>query len=74
MPDGAALESDRLLKQSSSGYLRYLTFRKEEQMERRVFMKGVLAVASASPFVGKAMGANDRIRVGQIGLGGRGKY
>jgi len=43
-------------------------------MERRDFMRGVLAVASAGPFAGKALGANDRIRVGQIGLGGRGKY
>ena len=44
-------------------------------MERRDFIKvGALAVAAAGPFLGKVKGANDRIRVGQIGLGGRGKY
>ena len=44
-------------------------------MERRDFIKAsALAVAAAGPFLGKAKGANDRIRVGQIGLGGRGKY
>ena len=43
-------------------------------MERRDFMKGVLAAASGGLFAGKVLGANDRIRIGQIGLGGRGKY
>ena len=43
-------------------------------MERRDFMRGVLAVPSAGPFAGKALGASDRIRVGQVGLGDGSKY
>ncbi|MGC4051483.1 MAG: Gfo/Idh/MocA family oxidoreductase [Paludibaculum sp.] len=39
-------------------------------MERRDFVKA----ASAGPFLGRVLGANDRITVGQIGLGSRGYY
>ena len=39
-------------------------------MDRRDFVK----TAGLAPFVGEVRGANDRIVVGQIGLGGRGKY
>lgn len=39
-------------------------------MERRHFVKA----ASAGPFLGRVLGANDRITVGQIGLGARGYY
>ncbi|MGJ5814170.1 Gfo/Idh/MocA family oxidoreductase [Paludibaculum fermentans] len=39
-------------------------------MERRDFVKA----ASAGPFLGNVLGANDRITIGQIGLGSRGYY
>ncbi|QOY85814.1 Gfo/Idh/MocA family protein [Paludibaculum fermentans] len=39
-------------------------------MERRDFVKA----ASAGPFLGSVLGANDRITIGQIGLGSRGYY
>ena len=39
-------------------------------MQRREFVQA----AAAAPFAGDVRGANDRIVVGQIGLGGRGKY
>ena len=39
-------------------------------MERREFVKAT----ALAPFAGDVRGANDRITVGQIGLGGRGKY
>ena len=40
-------------------------------MQRRDFVK---TLAATAPFIGNVRGANDRISVGQIGLGGRGKY
>ena len=40
-------------------------------MHRRDFVK---TLAATAPFIGNVRGANDRISVGQIGLGGRGKY
>ena len=39
-------------------------------MDRRQFM----ASAASGPFLGNVLGANDRIRLGQIGLGARGYY
>src|ERR1051325_6817418 len=43
-------------------------------MDRRQFIQGSLTAASTGPFVGRVLGANDRIVIGQIGLGGRGYY
>jgi predicted dehydrogenase len=43
-------------------------------MDRRKFIQGTLTAASTGPFLGNVLGANDRIVVGQIGLGGRGYY
>jgi predicted dehydrogenase len=40
-------------------------------MERRNFLK---TAAVSAPFLGRAAGANDEIRIGQIGLGTRGAY
>lgn len=42
-------------------------------MERRNFVKAA-AIASAGPFPARVLGANDRVTVGQIGLGSRGYY
>jgi predicted dehydrogenase len=39
-------------------------------MQRRDFVRA----AAAGPFLGRALGANDRVTVGQIGLGARGYY
>jgi predicted dehydrogenase len=44
-------------------------------MKRRDFIKSSAAlVASSGPVLGSGQGANDRIRVGLIGVGGRGLY
>jgi predicted dehydrogenase len=45
-------------------------------LQRREFMKTAAGAATlvAAPFVGDVRGANDRIVIGQIGLGPRGKY
>jgi predicted dehydrogenase len=44
-------------------------------MKRRDFIKSSAAlIASARPALGKELGVNDRIRVGLVGLGGRGLY
>ena len=40
-------------------------------MERRDFLKTAAAVG---PIVGNVLGANDRVTIGQIGLGARGQY
>ncbi len=40
-------------------------------MERRDFLR---TTAAAAPFIGRALGAKDQIRIGQIGLGTRGAY
>lgn len=40
-------------------------------MDRRKFIQ---AAAATGPFLGRVLGANDHITVGQIGLGGRGYY
>ena len=40
---------------------------------RRTFLKTSAAVSSAASY-GRILGANDRIRLGSIGTGGRGKY
>ncbi len=42
-------------------------------MNRRTFFRTSTAVGAA-PFVGSVQGANDRLVVGQIGCGGRGRY
>lgn len=42
-------------------------------MQRRQWIHGAGA-AAAGPFIGRAAGANKRIRIGQIGLGARGHY
>jgi predicted dehydrogenase len=43
-------------------------------MDRRKFLQRTLSAASTGPFLGRVLGANDRIVVGQIGLGSRGYY
>lgn len=44
-------------------------------MKRRDFIKSSAAlIASSGPVLGSGQGANDRIRVGLIGVGGRGLY
>jgi predicted dehydrogenase len=44
-------------------------------MDRRDFMsKGVKTAAASGPFVGRVLGANDRVGVGVIGLGTRGDF
>ncbi len=43
-------------------------------MKRRGFLNAGAAAAAAGPFLGNVLGANDRIVVGQIGCGGRGRY
>lgn len=43
-------------------------------MKRRSLLKGAAVVAASGPFLGHVLGANDRIRVAQIGCGGRGLY
>ena len=43
-------------------------------MRRRDWIKGGGALAASGPFLGKVRGANDRLVVGQIGCGGRGRY
>jgi predicted dehydrogenase len=43
-------------------------------MERRDFVKAAATAASSGPFLGRVLGANDRILAGQIGAGGRGTY
>ena len=44
-------------------------------MERRDFLKtGLTAAAATGPFVVRALGASDEVRIGQIGLGTRGAY
>jgi predicted dehydrogenase len=43
-------------------------------MDRRTFVQTTLTAASAGPFIGKVWGANERITIAQIGLGGRGYY
>ncbi len=43
-------------------------------MERREFLKATVASAASGPFVGRVLGANERIAIGQIGLGARGYY
>jgi len=43
-------------------------------MQRRDFVQTAVTGAAAGPFLSRALGANDRIVVGQIGLGARGYY
>jgi len=44
-------------------------------MNRRNFFKaGTLSAAASGPFLGRILGANERITIGQIGLGARGYY
>ena len=43
-------------------------------MKRRSFVRTTAAAAASGPFLGRVLGANDRIVVGQIGCGGRGRY
>jgi predicted dehydrogenase len=44
-------------------------------MQRREFLKnGLTAAAATGPFLSRALGASDEVRIGQIGLGTRGAY
>jgi len=43
-------------------------------VSRRDFVKGTAAAVSSAPAVVSALGANDRLQVAFIGLGGRGRY
>jgi len=45
-------------------------------MNRRNFLKaaGTFSAAASGPFLGRILGANERITIGQIGLGARGYY
>jgi predicted dehydrogenase len=44
-------------------------------MDRRDFVRtAAVTAASSGPFLGRILGANDRILAGQIGAGGRGTY
>lgn len=43
-------------------------------MDRRHFIQTAATGAASGPFTGKILGANDRIVIGQIGLGSRGFY
>jgi len=46
------------------------------RITRRAFLRGAAAGAAAAPLVvaAEAFGANDRIQLAGIGLGGRGNY
>jgi len=44
-----------------------------DEQSRRSFLK-TAAVTTTAASAGRVLGANDRIRIGVIGAGGRGRY